>query len=56
MVFVKYKSIKRDLNKRDQQKRLNWFMAVVKSKKFGNIWLKRTRERIEQRKKDELEK
>lgn len=55
MVFVKYRQIKRDLSKRDKIRRLNWFLAVVKSKKFGSIWLRKTREKMAKRKEQEEE-
>jgi hypothetical protein len=46
MVYNKYKQIKRDMAKREQQRRLNWFMAVVRVNTFGHKLLRRAREKI----------
>ena len=46
MVYNKYKQIKRDIAKREQQRRLNWFMSVVRVNSFGRKLLRRGRENI----------
>ena len=46
MVYNKYKQIKRDIAKREQQRRLNWFMSVVRVNSFGRKLLRRARENI----------
>ena len=46
MVYIKYKQIKRDMAKREQQRRLNWFMSVVRVNTFGRKLLRRARDNI----------
>jgi len=33
MAFSKYKQIKREVHKKEAQRRLNWFLSIVKAKK-----------------------
>jgi ribosomal 50S subunit-recycling heat shock protein len=48
-VFNKYKQIKRDIAKREQQKRLNWFMSIVKCKAWATKMVKIARRRIQEK-------
>ncbi len=50
LVYGKYKQIKRMMAKRESQRRLNWFMSVVKVKAFTTKMLARARARIAERK------
>lgn len=53
VVFNKYKQIKREIANREQQRRLNWFMSVVKCKAWATKMVKRVREKIKAREKAE---
>ena len=56
LILGKYKQIKRAIAKREQQRRLNWFMSVVMSLKFVKNLKKAVRESREaQQKKKEQE-
>jgi len=43
MAFSKYKQIKREVHKKEAQRRLNWFLSIVKAKKVATVWLARAR-------------
>jgi hypothetical protein len=50
LVYGKYKQIKRLMEKRERQQRLNWFMSVVKARAWTTKVLKRVRARLAERK------
>jgi hypothetical protein len=49
LVYGKYKQIKRMLEKRERQRRLNWFMSVVKVKAWSTKMLTRVRAKLEEK-------
>ena len=53
VVFNKYRQIKREIAKREQQRRLNWFMSVVKCKAWASKMVKRVRANLAKQKQDE---
>ena len=46
MAISKYKQIKREVHKKEAQRRLNWFMSIVKAKSVATKWITRVRERL----------
>jgi len=55
VVFSKYKQIKREISARETQRRLLWFMSIVKCKAWAQKMLRRVRKKIEERNKAEAQ-
>jgi len=56
LVFSKYKQIKKEAAKKEAQKRLNWFMSIVKCKAWVNKCKKAVANRKAREAKEEEER
>lgn len=56
IVYSKYKQIKREVARKEQQRRLNWFRSIVIAKKFSKQLLIRAKKNLNQKKVEERRK
>ena len=56
VVYSKYKEIKREINRKEQQRRLNWFRSIVVAKKWTAMLLNQARIDIRVKREQENER